>query len=335
MTTELGAAVIGLGVGEAHARAYAALPACRLRWVYDVDVERAKAVAAALPDARVASDLDCLLRDPAVDIVSIASYDDAHADQVIAALESRKHVFAEKPLCRTPEELKRVKRAWAAGPSLHVGSNLVLRAAPLFRWLKDAVAGGQFGEIYAFDGDYLYGRLSKVTEGWRRNVVDYSVLAGGGVHLVDLLLWVTSQRPDGVTASGNRFCTSGTPFKYQDFQAASFRFPSGLIGRISANFGCVHPHRHVVRIFGTAATFIHDDQGARLYSTRDEGQPPQRLELSAQPLSKGALIGPFVDRILRGTDSAPLVQHEFDVISACVAADLAACDGESHDVHYV
>ena len=36
----LGVAVIGLGVGEQHARAYARLGNCVVRWVYDFDASR-------------------------------------------------------------------------------------------------------------------------------------------------------------------------------------------------------------------------------------------------------------------------------------------------------
>src|SRR5262249_50292734 len=152
--------------------------------------------------------------------------------------------------------------------------NLVLRAAPLYCWLRDTIAAGELGELYAFDGDYLYGRLEKITDGWRGEVDGYSVLQGGGVHLVDLMLWLTGQRPATVNAVGNRIATRGTRFRYDDFVAATYRFESGLIGRITANFGCVHRHQHVVRVFGTKGTFIHDDRGARLHSTREPSAAP-------------------------------------------------------------
>jgi predicted dehydrogenase len=67
----------------------------------------------------------------------------------------------------------------------------VLRAAPLYLWLQQEVKRGSFGEIYAFNGDYLYGRLHKITMGWRKEVSNYSVMLGGGIHLVDLMVWLT------------------------------------------------------------------------------------------------------------------------------------------------
>ena len=184
------------------------------------------------------------------------------------------------------------------------------------------------------DGDYLYGRIEKITQGWRGRVDQCCVMTGGGIHLVDLMLWAVGQRPDHVAVAGNRIATSGTAFRYDDFQAATFRFASTLVGRVTANFGCVHRHQHVVRVFGTKATFICDDQGPRVFTSRGR-VPAARLDLSALPGSKGDLIPAFVDAVL--ADAAPDrdVQHECDVISACVAADRAGQAGVPINVEYV
>ena len=69
-------------------------------------------------------------------------------------------------------------------------------------------------------------------------------MEGGGVHLLDLLLWITGERPTSVTAMGNRICTRGTAFRYDDYVAATLQAPSGLVSRVTANFGCVHRHHH-------------------------------------------------------------------------------------------
>ena len=74
---KLGAAVVGLGVGEAHARAFKLSPQCDLRCVADIDPDRARVVAASL-GCEAAGSLAEVLRDPSVNIVSIASFDDAH-----------------------------------------------------------------------------------------------------------------------------------------------------------------------------------------------------------------------------------------------------------------
>jgi predicted dehydrogenase len=327
--------VIGLGVGAEHAAAFAAHPACEVAVLCDTQAERRAALGARYPGARLTADADEVLKDPALDVVAIASYDDAHAGQALAALQAGKHAFVEKPLARTLEELRAIKESWARGASRALASNLVLRAAPLYAWLRAAREAGRLGRLYAFDGDYLYGRLPKITEGWRKDVADYSVVQGGGIHLVDLMLWVTGERPVAVTAAGSRIATAGTAFRYDDYVAATFRFASGLVGRITANFGCVHRHQHVVRVFGTEATVLHDDAGPRLHESRDPAAAPRPLAFAPLPASKGALVPAFVDGILAGRDGRAETQHDLDVVSACVAADRALRAGGPVEVEYV
>ena len=57
------------------------------------------------------SDLDAVLSDPEFHLVVIATRHHEHADQVVRALEAGKHVFVEKPLAITWDELDRVVSA--------------------------------------------------------------------------------------------------------------------------------------------------------------------------------------------------------------------------------
>lgn len=334
MRRRLGAAVVGLGVGEAHAAAYAALDSCDLLWLHDLDTQRA-AAAAARYGARVADTFGSILEDPSVDIVSIASYDDAHFTQTAAALGASKHVFVEKPLCRTLDEARELRRLLDAAPHLHLASNLVLRTAPLYGWLRDTIRAGALGRLYALDGDYLYGRLHKITDGWRGDVPDYSVLLGGGVHLLDLMIVLSGERPHRVAGVGSRVATEGTRFRYDDFAAATFTFPSGLIGRVTANFAAVHRHQHVLRVFGTAATFLYDDSGARLHTDRDPSVPPETVARSPLPASKAELISGFVEAAASAGPARQAADHELAVIAACAAADRAIREGGTVDIEYV
>ncbi len=65
-----------------------------------------------------------ILNDAEVDAVLITTRHNAHAAQVIEALEAGKHVFVEKPLALTFEELDRVEKAYKASHKmLTVGFN--------------------------------------------------------------------------------------------------------------------------------------------------------------------------------------------------------------------
>ena len=331
---KLGVAVIGLGVGEQHAIAFNTDPRTEIRWLIDIDDTVAKDVRSRIGAGETATTLDAALNDPGVDIVSIASFDHMHAAEVVKCLEAGKHLFVEKPLCRTTDELSEIITAWNANDRPHLASNLVLRDAELYRWLRDEIASGRMGRIYAIDGDYLYGRLHKITEGWRKDVPDYSVMEGGGIHLIDLMLYLTGERPERVQCIGNRIASDGTGFGYDDFMAANYTFPSGLIGRVTANFGCVHRHHHVLRVFGAEATFIYDDAGPRLHLSRDENVRAQPLAHNPLPVSKGALIPGFIDAITNGTDPAPAARREFDLIRAVCAANAAHAKNATITIGY-
>ena len=331
----LGVGVVGLGVGEQHAHAFKARPDCRVLWLCDHSEQQARVVRDRVGAGALAADLAAPLADPAVDIVSIASYDDMHYAEVKACFGAGKHVFVEKPLCRTLAEARDLKQAWLAAGRPHLRSNLVLREAPVYVWLKRLIDDGVLGRIYAFDGDYLYGRLHKITEGWRQDIENYSVMEGGGVHIIDLMLWLLGEQPTEVTTVGNRLCTEGTAFRYDDFQAATFAFPSGAIGRITANFGCVHRHHHVMRVFGTRGTFVLDDCGPRLHLAREDKLRAAPVDLPHLPASKGVLIPAFVDAIMAGADAAPAAQREFDLISVCAASALSHQTRRPATIEYV
>lgn len=73
---------------------------------------------------RVYTEADDLLADPGVSIVVVASPHDSHADLVTRALRAGKHVFCEKPLALTLEDLDTIEAAWQeSGCHLFIGFN--------------------------------------------------------------------------------------------------------------------------------------------------------------------------------------------------------------------
>jgi len=324
MSTPLRCGVIGLGVGEQHALAYQSDFRCSLVGLCDSDAAKRMEVGGRFPSVRMFDSWHALRDGGEVDVVSIASFDSDHAPQILEALASGMHVFVEKPLCQTFAELAQIRKALqVSGKSLY--SNLVLREAPAFVWLREAIAEGRLGRVFAFDGDYLYGRLHKITSGWRSEIPIYSVIQGGGVHLIDLMQWCLGEIPSEVQAVGNKVCSMDTNFRFPDFAAATFSFPSGIIGRITANFGCVHRHQHVVRVFGTDGTFISDQLGPRFITSRD-GQMSMLGHLPCLPPGKGVMIPHFLDAILASSASAETQSH-LTAMSLCLAADEALQTG--------
>src|SRR5688572_8658204 len=240
MSSPVGVGVIGLGVGEQHARAFAAHPDCRITALCDRNTSRLAALAQQYPEAKRYEAAEELIDDPAVRVVAIASNDNDHGEQIVRALRLGKHVFAEKPLCLTEAHLRAIVAAWRAVPGTRLSTNTVLRRSPRFRWLKEAITAGKLGRVYCIEGDYVYGRFEKLESGWRGRIPGYSVMLGGGIHIVDLILWMGGERPVEVTAFGSRLASADTTFQGTDLVLALLRFESGLLAKIGANFASVY-----------------------------------------------------------------------------------------------
>ncbi|MEO1746866.1 MAG: bi-domain-containing oxidoreductase, partial [Pseudomonadota bacterium] len=80
--------------------------------------------------AEASTDAGSVLQDSAINTVVIATRHNAHAAQVVEALEAGKHVFCEKPLCLTHEELAQIETAKAAAPDVHLMVGFNRRFAP-------------------------------------------------------------------------------------------------------------------------------------------------------------------------------------------------------------
>ena len=65
----------------------------------------------------------------------------------------------------------------------------------------------RFGKIFYIEGDYNYGRVKKITKGWRGKIPFYSVTYGGGVHIIDLITWIVDELPIQVKADSNKIVT--------------------------------------------------------------------------------------------------------------------------------
>lgn len=92
------------------------------------------------------TDTDRLFADAATEAIVVTTRHDSHAQYVLRAVESGKHVFVEKPLCLTLEELAAIEGALAArrasggpAPMLMVGFNR--RFAPQVKRMRQLLAG--------------------------------------------------------------------------------------------------------------------------------------------------------------------------------------------------
>ena len=317
------AGVIGLGVGERHVVGYDRHPQCQVKVLCDLNPEVLNKVGERHKGKELTSDPASVLEDPNIDVVSIASYDNSHERQVVQALQKGKHVFVEKPLCLTSRELENIVRTLNAYPSLKLSSNLILRKSPRFMELKNRIESGDFGEIYHFEGSYDYGRLRKLTHGWRGKTPNYSVTHGGGIHVIDLVVWLSGKKVATVQGAGNKIPTKGSIFEGPSLTSAILQFEDGSTAQITSNYASVTPHHHKISVYGTRCTFEQSHQGAVYIKSREPEVAPELVSSPYPGADKSDLLHNFIDSILGETEPQVSKQEVVEAMSISLAIDEA------------
>ena len=334
MKDNLNAGVIGLGVGESHITGLLAHPRCKVSTICDLNEEALQTVAQRYPSCQLTVDPLSILDDPNIDIVCIASYDDAHESQVLRALRNNKHVFVEKPFCLSGKELNKIADELNSKPHLSFSSNHILRKTPRFAELKERISYNLLGEIFHMEGSYDYGRLHKLTDGWRGQIPNYSVTLGGGIHVIDLMLWLSGKKVSSVFARGNNIATSISQFEGLSLTTSVLQFEDGSTGQITSNFASVAPHHHKLSLYGTSGTFEQSHCCANYYWSRDPLEDPEKVSSDYPCAAKGDLIMNFIDMIF--SNDTPLVskQEVLDAVSVCLAIDQSISSSTPQQVIY-
>lgn len=197
-----------------------------------------------------------VIDNPTVNTIVIATRNHLHAKQVIAALEARKNVFCEKPLCLTMEELEAIVRTYCgiqalSRPKLTVGFNR--RFAPMIVRMKSFLKGVSepLALNYRINAGYLHPDhwMNDPEQGGGR-------ILGEVCHFVDLLMFLASSPIVEVGASA-----LGNSSRYsRDNAVISLRFASGSRGTISylAN-GDRSFSKERIEVFGGGSTAVLED----------------------------------------------------------------------------
>lgn len=312
------AGVIGLGVGEAHLRSYRSIPACEVVSICDIDPLRLAEIGDRYSVAARSTDFRAVTEHPDIDVVSICSYDDAHAEQLISALDHGKHVMVEKPFVLHRHEAERVLRSFEASGRF-ITSNLILRQSPRFKALRRMIELGEMGEIFHIEGDYLHQILWKIVDGWRGKMDFYCTVYGGGIHLIDLMRWMMGQEVTEVCAMGSDLLTRGSSYRWPDTITGLLKWESGATGKCTTTLGPQRTKFHALNVYGTRKTFVNDMPNAKLFSGDDPEKDEQAMDVPYPAMEKGDLLPEFVDGIRSG--HKPLINETdiFRVMDICFA----------------
>jgi predicted dehydrogenase len=177
-------AIVGCGlIGSRRART---LPKGTLKLVYDLDREKAGALAKSY-DARAVGSPEEALADPEIDAIIVSTSNHALAPIALAAVQAGKHVLVEKPGAIASKELAEIEStAPVTGSLVRIGYNH--RFHPAFLKTRELMGTETLGEIMFVRARYGHGGRIGYEREWR---ADPKLSGGGelidqGVHLIDL-----------------------------------------------------------------------------------------------------------------------------------------------------
>jgi len=156
------------------------------------------------PQPNVYDSYQKLVADPEIDWVMIASWNNFHKEQTVAAFEAGKNVFCQKPLATNIDDCKAMYDAWKkSGKMFNIG--FTLRYSPHYRKIKQLLNDGIVGKITSMEfnetldfnhGGYIHGD-------WRR------LRKYAGTHLlekcchdIDLVNWMVESRASRAASFG-------------------------------------------------------------------------------------------------------------------------------------
>lgn len=316
--SDLRAAIIGYGLAGRffHAPLIAATLGLEVASVVTSDSTRQAQVAQEHPHARVLASPAQLWELADIDLVVIATPNDAHAPLAREAIDRGLPVVADKPLAVTAAAAEEVVlRAESAGVLLTVFQNR--------RWDSDhltlvrLLAERRLGSVIRYESRFERWRPVSEAGAWRESLPPER--GGGqlldlGSHLVDQALVLFGPATHVYAEVDAR---RGSPSDDDAFIA--LRHANGVISHLRASAITAAPGPRL-RVLGTDAAFIVSDLDSQENALRAGVAPDTDPEWGAEPEARWG-------RLVAGEDSAPVPSERGDWPRFYALLALALRDG--------
>jgi predicted dehydrogenase len=298
----------------------------RLRGICTASGIHAKALAEKTKAAYSTTDYYEVLKDPSVNAVLIGTRHDLHGTLVVEALEAGKHVFVEKPLCLTEEELEKIASIYEVkvleGLHLAVGFNRRFsphadRAREFFKDRKNPLV-----MVYRVNAGFL------PAEHWAQDPdIGGGRIVGEACHFVDYMQSLCGAPPVSVHARRIGRHDSETT---DDQSILSFSFEDGSIGTvIYASGGDPSLAKERFEVFGDGKSLVMDD-----FMRSDFYTDGKKTTFKSGRQDKGfhAEMTRWVQSVVRGEAPAMSFGQIHAVTRACILAVRSLRTGQVYDV---
>ena len=162
-----------------------------------------------------------LLNDDTIDAVVISTRHNSHSELVLKSLKAKKHVFVEKPLCLTLDELSKIKATYSSSKNiLMVGFNR--RFSPQIKKMKSLL--NNISDPKAIVMTVNAGKISN--DHWTQDLkVGGGRIIGEACHFIDLMRFLIGKT---IASYQIRYMDSST----KDTATIQLSFQDGSIGSI-------------------------------------------------------------------------------------------------------
>lgn len=259
------------------------------------------------------TDSEALITDGLTDTIVIATRHNSHAQYVLSSLKAKKHVFVEKPLCLTKQELDKILRAYAhfdhadptlSKPILMVGFNR--RFAPHILKIKSLINDVQ--EPKSFVMTVNAGVIK--SDHWTQDPnVGGGRIIGEVCHFVDLLRFLS-----GAKITNWQILTMDT--KTQDTLSIQLAFADGSIGTIHYfSNGSKSLSKERLEVFSQGAV-LQLDNFRKLTAHGWNNFKYKRLW--QQDKGHNACVAAFINAIKQGGDAPIPFEEIVEVSKICI-----------------
>jgi len=237
---------------------------------------------------RCTSDLQDILGADEINTVFVATRHDSHAHYVRKALEAGKHVFVEKPICLTGEDLEKIVETHQARASLQLMVGYNRRFAPLAEELKTRLGSVPMAMVYRVNAGAI------PPDSWIQDpAVGGGRIIGEACHFVDFLTFLCGSLPTLVHA-----VAVPDPHGFCDTVSINLGFANGSIGTVCyyAN-GAKSLAKEYIEVYQSGQTgILRDFKQLEIHGPRK----PFRKKLFNQDKGQARMVTAFLERIKSG-----------------------------------
>ncbi len=268
---ELNVGVIGTGdIGAEHVRRLSAeIAGARVQAVFDVDADRAAALAAEVGAVAHKTAQD-LIDDGEVEAVLIAAPSPVHAELTIACIEARRPVLCEKPLAPTSEECVQVVEAESAAGARLVQVGFMRRYDEGFQRVKRAIDDGSVGDVLLA---HCVHRNAQSPPFFRSEML----LTDSVIHEIDVARWLLSDELVAARVVVGRKSPLA-PDSLLDPQLVLLEAASGAVVEIEIFVNCQYGYEVRCEVVGSVGTASLDLPSTGVLTTAGNRSAPVPLD---------------------------------------------------------